>query len=161
MMQQIGGYILEFLDVRPKSSLREMNAGAAVFASAAQKRGIEHHLSPKGEGAPADWDIYILDASGDVPDAALEGSTNTALILQKPFSLWKCFYLRMRLPVKEIIRIRPETNHLALSMSSMGFLETFKRTYRDANLNKVGKFLVALKVALKPLGTYPIIVFVL
>ncbi|PCJ01727.1 MAG: hypothetical protein COB14_03550 [Alphaproteobacteria bacterium] len=153
----IYGLILDYLEVPPNSSMLEVGGNGGLFSSAAQDRDIAHSTS---KGEDADWHFHILDA-GLAGDVVVSEVFRTVMIVQSPISVWRYINLRRKFSINEIIRIKPETKESAPYMSSMAFWKTVRRTYHNADLNIIGKFLVALKVALKPANTYPIMVFVL
>ena len=156
MEHNIYGHIIDFLGICPGASLLEINE-APFFASAAQVRDIEYHTSKEKQGAKTDWIICVTDNCSKIENT----SSRTAILIQKPLSFWKYLRLRLCYPVKEIVRIKPSTQNSEIYMASTGFLETFKRIYRNADLNIIGKCLVALKVAMTPANRYPITVLVL
>lgn len=133
--------LLDFLDIRPESTLNEM--GDAIFEDAARKRDIRYNASQN-----PDWLICHKEVKRGT-------AKNTVIILAKPSLLLYCQLLKLK--PKNIIRINPRHNY----MSSEGRIDTFKRVYKNAELGYFGKFLVAVKVTLKPLWAYPMIVIVL
>ena len=139
--------LLDFLGVMPKETLYCDQSDIIEHAKA---RGIERSSSLR----ESNWVWY----TGATPK--IKFYDNRTVITYEKTSIWRYLYLRVTYPAKEIIRIVPPTENRPLYMTSTNFLQTFKRTYTEANLSYIGKLFVAAKVSLKPACFYPLFVFV-
>ena len=161
LTQDIADILFDYLDICPHATVLEVSAvPSALLAEAAQKRSISYGSFEHAKGQEADCILYI---TRDHPpnNIACKPETRTIILGSCKWPFLSYVQWRIRTRAKEIIRIQPASEIHGLYMSSTNFIETFKRTYREANLNVIGKILVALKVTFKPACFYPLYVFVL
>jgi hypothetical protein len=150
---QLSGLVLDYIDVRPGMSVHFSDAYIDAFKEAAAARGIVDVTIDD-----ADFDWHVSD-SIEVFTARSKGGRQAVLILGG-MNIFRYLYLRVMHKFTHIVCIFPEQEDRGIYMSSLSYMPTFRKAYREAHFGVLGKFLVALKIATTPACFYPILMLV-